>query len=80
MAKLFSFKTFEMNEKTKGMTNLLNQRNEFIKEMIKVMEEEDLEEDLKELITNKMVCFGPTAAAGTNILIAQGVKAGQSFL
>jgi len=27
-----------------------------------------------------MVCFGPTPFAGTNILISQGVKPGQSFL
>ena len=33
------------------------------------MKEEGMEEDLKELILNKMVCFGPTTTAGTNILI-----------
>ena len=27
-----------------------------------------------------MVCFGPNASSGTNILISQFVKQGQSFL
>lgn len=38
-----------------------------------------MEEELKELVLNKMVCFGPTASSGTNILICRGVLPGQSF-
>ena len=48
--------------------------------MIKKLEEEGIEEELKELILTKMVCFGPTASCGTNFLISQFVKPGQSFL
>jgi len=47
--------------------------------MVAKMEDSGIEEELKELILRKMVCFGPTAEAGTNILIYQGVEPEQSF-
>jgi hypothetical protein len=48
--------------------------------MIGTLEEEGIEEEIKELILTKMVCFGPSALSGTNILVSHFVKPGQSFL
>jgi len=58
----------------------MQQRKVFIKEMLGVLEEEGIEPELKELILTKMVCFGPTPVAGTNILVSKLVKPGHSFL
>lgn len=48
--------------------------------MLKKFEEEGIEEELKELVLQKMVCFGPNPSSGTNILISQLLKPGHSFL
>jgi hypothetical protein len=48
--------------------------------MLRVLDEEGIEPEIKELIVNKMVCFGPNSIAGANILVSRLVKPGQSFL
>lgn len=84
MNKYFSFKNKKIEEDTpeeKKYKEILSaQRNQFIKELVKKFQEEGVEEEVKELILNNMVCFGPTPSAGTNFLISKSVKPGQSFL
>ena len=48
--------------------------------MVKTLEEEGVEPEVLELILTKMVCFGPNATSGTNVLVSHYIKPGQSFL
>jgi hypothetical protein len=82
MLKIFSKvpNTEQKMDISKAKERLLQQRKVFIKEMLEVLDEAGVEPEIKELILTKMVCFGPTAIAGTNILVSRFVKPGQSFL
>jgi len=54
-------------------------RQQLFDEIMKEFKEWGLEEEVKELIMKKMVCFGPNPTAGSNILVIQQLQSEPFF-
>lgn len=61
------------------MEKIYEQRKELINDIIAQFDEHGLEEPVKQLIMEKMICFGPNSHGGTNILVAENIKS-KSFI
>lgn len=59
--------------------NLHKVRNELLDKIIAQFQEHNLQEPVKKLILEKMICFGPNHNSGTNILVANCLKS-SSFI